>query len=74
MNKFSVTDINYVHLHFKKSKDLAPEGYRFLSNVHENDNERIKLYNDNNKYFIMPNAYNIYGDLIEDMMSVYIKI
>jgi hypothetical protein len=70
--KFDVMDIKYIHLHFKKSKELAPEGYEFLCNYSNNDIERKNQFQGDN-YLLMENAYNVWGDLMENYTAVYRK-
>lgn len=70
--KFNIMDANYIHLHFKKSKELAPEGYEFLCNYNPSDTERKKQFSKG--YLLMDTAYNVYGELIENWIAVYRKI
>lgn len=69
---FNIMDTNYIHLHFKKSKDLSPEGYEFLCNYSLTDIERKNQFNGEH-YMLIDTAYDVYGKLIKNWIAVYRK-
>lgn len=60
-------------LQFKKSYDLSPIGYEWISNCPKEEMLRINRYLSQG-YIALPRAYNMYGELIEDCFAFYKKI
>ena len=71
--RFDILDEKYFDQHFSKSKSLAPEGYKFVINVKKTDTERLEEYS-KDKYVKYPNAYNVYGDLLDEYVAFYEKV
>jgi hypothetical protein len=59
-----------------KLKEIIPyfggEGYEFLANVDKSESAWIRQLYDEKLYFIviLPNAYNCYGEKLENMVTV----
>jgi hypothetical protein len=69
-----ISDIYSMKYNFEKSKSLAPEGYEFISNFHitddEESNKLLDWYKKQN-FLVLPEAYNMYGELLSDTVSLY---
>jgi hypothetical protein len=74
-------DIDHRVGNFKKSEESAPVGYKFLCNynlANENEDTRtdfrtIQWYKDNG-YLVLPVAYNMYGEVIDNDVAIYKKL
>ena len=75
MNKKSdIFDINNIHQPpFAISKSLSTDGYKFNCNVKITDTERLEMFS-SDKYILYQDAYNIYGDLLEEYIAIYEKV
>ena len=67
------SDIMSLKYNFDKSKEVAPIGYKWLSNVKKDDENQLKIYNSQG-YSVLLQAYNMYGKLIEDSFGIYRKV
>ena len=73
------SDIMSMKFNFEKSKELAPEGYKFLSNYNLKNEETKEDMRDLEWYakrgdVVIPMAFNMYGERIEGSMAIYTKI
>lgn len=72
-----ISDIHSMKYNFEKSKSLAPIGYRFSTN---HDMVTDGMYVQNLEWYkshgcvILPQAYNMYGELVENSVAVYSKV
>ena len=72
MEYFDIFDKNNLDKHFKKSKEIAPVGYRFLCN--DKTDKKSLNHHIGRGRVILPEAYNVYGELMKDNVGVYAKI
>lgn len=72
-----ISDIYSMKYNFDKSKSLAPLGYKFSTN-HDmtTDGEYIQNleWYKSKGCIILPKAYNMYGELVENSVAIYSKI
>lgn len=69
-------DIRSLRYNFEKSKELAPVGYKFMTNHNvETDGEFIQNveYYKSHGYIVLSHAYNMYGELVGNYVAVYGK-
>lgn len=59
---------------FRKCKESSPIGYKFLSNIPKREKEVIDSYVSYEDYIVLPDAYNMYNERIDDYVSVHRKI
>lgn len=65
-------DIMSGKYNFEKSQSLAPQGYKWISNTDSSDIHGLDWYISQG-YAIVPEAYGMYGQKVENSVALYIK-